>query len=90
MGDIAIGEDDPINAILGEEARKFLFRIDGNPFWVISSSKFRRIGSVGDERDLRGSKSNHSIIGSVPEESIEIVEVSSPSPENDHPDGFLP
>jgi hypothetical protein len=88
MGDVTIGKDDLMNTIFREESGELLLRVDGNTLRVVRSSKFWGIDSVGDEGDLSGCESDHLIIGSIPEEGVEIMKIPSSSSKNDHPNGF--
>jgi len=89
MGNITIRENDLINKILCEDSREFLLGVDRYTMRVVGSSKFWRIDSVGNERYLSGCKSDHLIIGPIPEKGVEIVEISSSSPEDEYPNGFF-
>jgi hypothetical protein len=88
MRDITVGEDDLLGAVFGEQARKFLFGVDGDAFGVMGAGQFRRINTIANEGDLSGSKSDDMISGMVSEESVEIMKISSPRPKDDDPDGF--
>jgi len=89
MGDITVRENDLINTILCEESRKFFLRVDRYPLRVVGSRKFWRIDSVGNERYLSGCESDHLIIGPIPEKGVEVVEVSTSSPEDEHSSWFI-
>jgi hypothetical protein len=68
--------------------RKLFFRIDGDAFRIKGPSKFRRIKSVGDERDLGSRKSDDLIGGAIPEVSIEIMKIPAARSKDDYSDGF--
>jgi hypothetical protein len=52
------------------------------------SRKLSGIGSIGNERDLCGSESENAVLGILPKESVEIMEIPSARPEDDHPDAL--
>jgi hypothetical protein len=88
VGDITIGKNHLVHLIFRKQSREILFRVDGDPTRVIGSGKFWRVNSIGNERDLSGGEGNDLIGWMIPEEGIEIVEIPSSSPKDDHPNGF--
>jgi hypothetical protein len=89
MGDITVRKNNLINTILCKQSRKFLLGVDRYPLRVVRSSKFWRIDSIGNERDLSGCESDHLIMGPIPEKGVEIVEISASGPEDEHPNRFI-
>jgi hypothetical protein len=88
VGDITVRKNDLIHMMFGEESRKISFRVDGNPLWVVGPGEFRRISSMSDVGNLRGSKGNDLIGRTIPEEGIEIMKIPSSGPKDNDLDGF--
>jgi hypothetical protein len=89
MRNIAIRKDGLINKIFREQARKFLFWVDGNALGIMGPGQQRRIDSVSYEGNLGSSESHHPVRGTLSKVSVEIMKIPSSSSENDHPNGFF-
>jgi hypothetical protein len=89
MGDIAVGKNGLVHRVFCEQPREFLFRVNRNAFGIMRSGKLSVIDSIGNERDLCGSESENTVLGMLSKVSVEIMEIPSTCPKDDHPNGLM-
>src|ERR1700758_350025 len=79
---VTVGENDGINLQLRDEFLHPFLGKNGNAFRIAGAGQLRRIATAGDAGNLRGGKAYNPVFGLVPEDNIEVMEISTGSPED--------
>ena len=84
MGDVAVGEVDVVDLVLGDEGVHLGFRVDGDALGIQLPRERRGILAALDVGDLGGRERHDPIFGVVPEISVEVVEIPSGGSQDEH------
>lgn len=83
MRDIAVGKDNCVYLIFGDEALESILFKNRDSFGIKRSRQFSRIAASGNIGDLGGGKGHDLVVGIVAKHNIKIVEVSTCCPKNE-------
>src|SRR3989304_4760643 len=77
VGDVAVGEDDLVDAARPDQVLPALLREDGDAGGVERPGELRRVGAAGDVGDLRRREADDLVGGRVAEDDVEVVEIAA-------------
>jgi hypothetical protein len=84
VGNIAVGKGNLLRSHFFEKSWEFFFRVDRNTLRIIFSREARRVDPVGNRGYLGGRKGDHPVGRSISEKRVEIMEIPSSGPQDDH------
>ena len=83
VGDVAVGEDDAVDRLAGEDLLEVVLGDDGDPGRVEGPGELGRVAPVGDAGDLGGREGDDLHGGVVAIDDVEVMEVAPGGP-HDH------
>ena len=84
---IAIGKNDLFGFFLLNKLYQVAFGVDRDAGWITRAGQLSGIGTTLDIRDLGSGEGNNIVVGVIPKEHVEVVEIAPCGAHDDGADG---